>query len=136
MKLIQAMHCIRAELTKQRTAKANQIRGLVAEYGLVAPKELMHLRRALPCWLEDAENGLSARFRRLLNGLWGDLRTLDERIAEVDRQRSWLAQVSPARPRHSLSLGFVPSGMSAPWIFVWQRRPSATGRLPPVSHDS
>jgi transposase len=60
-------------LTKQRTAKANQIRGLVAEYGLVAPKELMHLRRALPCWLEDAENGLSDRFRRLLNGLWGDL---------------------------------------------------------------
>jgi len=39
---IQAVHRIRAELTKQRTAKANQIRGLVAEYGLVAPKELMH----------------------------------------------------------------------------------------------
>ena len=65
---IQAVHRIRAELTKQRTAKANQIRGLVAEYGLVAPKELVHLRRALPCWLEDAENGLSERFRRLLTG--------------------------------------------------------------------
>ena len=75
---IQAVHRIRAELTKQRTAKANQIRGLVAEYGLVAPKELLHLRRALPCWLEDAENGLSERFRRLLNGLWGDLRALDD----------------------------------------------------------
>src|SRR5437868_15509549 len=34
---IQAVHRVRAELTKQRTAKANQIRGLVAEYGLVAP---------------------------------------------------------------------------------------------------
>ena len=45
---IQAVHRIRAELIKQRTAKANQIRGLVAEYGLVAPKELGHLRRALP----------------------------------------------------------------------------------------
>src|SRR5450755_4427360 len=81
---IQAVHRVRAELIKQRTAKANQIRGLVAEYGLVAPKELEHLRRALPCWLEDAENGLSARLRRLLNGLWVDLRTLDERMAERD----------------------------------------------------
>ena len=35
---IQATHRVRAELITQRTAKANQIRGLVAEYGLVAPK--------------------------------------------------------------------------------------------------
>ena len=35
---IQAVHRIRSELIGQRTAKANQIRGLVAEYGLVAPK--------------------------------------------------------------------------------------------------
>jgi len=44
-------------LTKQRTAKANPDPWLVAEYGLVAPKE-MGMRRALPCWLEYAENGL------------------------------------------------------------------------------
>jgi transposase len=37
---IQATHRIRSELIGQRTAKANQIRGLVAEYGLVAPKQL------------------------------------------------------------------------------------------------
>ena len=65
---IQAVHRVRAELSKQRKAKANQIRGLVSEYGLVAPKELMHLRVAIPMWLEDGENGLSGRFRRLLNG--------------------------------------------------------------------
>ena len=45
---IQAMHRVRASLVEQRGAKANQIRGLVAEYGLVAPRELLHLRRALP----------------------------------------------------------------------------------------
>jgi len=41
---IQATHRIRAELITQRTAKANQIRGLVAEYGLVAPTHLSSLR--------------------------------------------------------------------------------------------
>ena len=54
-----AIHRIRAELMTQRTAKANQIRGLVAEYGLVAPLTLSALRAAIPCWLEDAENGLT-----------------------------------------------------------------------------
>ena len=96
---IQAAHRIRSELTKQRTAKANQIRGLVAEYGLVAPKEIAHLRRALPCWLEDTENGLSERFRLLLNGLWGDLRALDDRMAELDREIALIAQSDPVAKR-------------------------------------
>ena len=45
---IQAAHRIRSELIGHRTAKANQIRGLVAEYGLVAPQQLARLRAAVP----------------------------------------------------------------------------------------
>ena len=82
---IQATHRIRAELISQRTAKANQIRGLVAEYGLVAPKHLSSLRAAIPCWLEDAENGLTGDFRSLLQGVWNDLLTLDDRVEEMDK---------------------------------------------------
>ncbi len=41
---LQAMHRIRSGLIEQRTAKANQIRGLVMEYGLVAPRQLLQLR--------------------------------------------------------------------------------------------
>lgn len=81
---IQAMHRIRSELVGQRTAKANQIRGLVGEYGIVAPSGINQLRRALPCWLEDAENGLSDLFRGLLTDLREDLQRLDERVAELD----------------------------------------------------
>ena len=64
---IQATHRVRSELKDQRNAKANQIRGLVAEYGLVAPQTLLALRRAIPCWLEDADNGLTDHFRSLLH---------------------------------------------------------------------
>jgi len=110
---IQAVHRIRAELIKQRTAKANQIRGLVAEYGLVAPKELLHLRRALPSWLEDAENGLSARFRRLLNGLWSDLQALDERMSELDREIALIAQSNPIARRLQQLRGVGPITASA-----------------------
>ncbi len=82
---IQATHRIRAGLITQRTAKGNQIRGLVAEYGLVAPKHLSSLRAAIPCWLEDAENGLTDDFRSLLHGLWDDLLILDDRVGEMDK---------------------------------------------------
>ena len=82
---IQATHRIREELKVRRTAKANQIRGLVAEYGLVAPKHLSSLRAAIPCWLEDAENGLTHYFRSLLQGLWDDLLALDDRMCEMDK---------------------------------------------------
>jgi transposase len=96
---IQAVHCIRSGLIEQRTAKGNQIRGLVSEYGLVAPRELMQLRRSLPVWLEDAENGLSDRFRRLLRALWGDLRALDERVAELDCEIALIARSDPVACR-------------------------------------
>jgi transposase len=125
---IQAVHRIRAELSKQRTAKANQIRGLVAEYGLVAPKELVHLRRALPCWLEDAENGLSERFRRLLHGLWGDLQALDARMAELDREIGAIAQSDPAARRLQQLRGVGPIIATALLAAVGTGEQFANGR--------
>jgi len=88
---IQATHRIRAELKDQRTAKSNQIRGLVAEYGLVAPLTMRALRAAIPCWLEDADNGLTDHFRMLLHGLQADLVALDDRVLDLDRQIEKLA---------------------------------------------
>ena len=91
----QATHRIRSELIQQRTAKANQIRGLVAEYGVVAPIGIGQLRRAVPCWLEDADNGLSDYFRTLLIELWHDLQHLDERVEQMDGKILMLAQDDP-----------------------------------------
>ncbi|MFB3106333.1 MAG: IS110 family transposase [Pseudomonadales bacterium] len=96
---IQATHRIRAELMTQRTAKANQIRGLVAEYGLVAPLTLRALRVAIPCWLEDAENGLTDHFRSLLHGVWVDLLALDDRVLELDREIARLANSNEVTKR-------------------------------------
>jgi transposase len=96
---VQAAHRIRSELMDQRKAKVNQIRGLTAEYGLVAPREILHLRRAIPLWLEDQENGLSPRFRRLLTGLWDDLRVLDGRLVELDREITTIAASDPVAKR-------------------------------------
>lgn len=96
---IQAVHRVRSELMNHRRAKANQIRGLVAEYGLVAPKQLGPLRAATPGWLEDAENSLTARFRALRHGLWDDLNTLDQRIKALDAEVEVISDTHPDAKR-------------------------------------
>jgi len=88
---IQALHRIRSELVHQRTAKVNQIRGLLAEYGLTVNQGVSSLRRALPDILEDAENGLMMEFRKLLMGLREDLVHLDDRVKEQDQAMTKLA---------------------------------------------
>ncbi len=87
---IQALHRLRERCVQMRTGLCNQIRGLVGEYGLVCPKGVAVLRRQIPAWLEDAENGLSDLFRRLLSQSYAQLQSLDAHIAfyteELERQ--------------------------------------------------
>ena len=96
---LQSIHRIRSEHIKSRTAKVNQIRGLVAEYGIVAPIGINQIRRAVPCWLEDAENGLTESFRISLNTLYEDLVYLDERIKVINERIIRLAADDPVASR-------------------------------------
>jgi transposase len=140
---IQAVHRIRADLVGQRTAKANQIRGLAGEYGLMAPQQLHQLCKAIPCWLEDADNGLSVRFRRLLNGLWEDLKSLDIRVAELNQEIATIAKDEPAAQRLQQLRGVGPITATALVAAVGDARQFANGRqmsaalgLTPKQHSS
>jgi len=125
---IQAVHRVRSGLMDQRKAKANQLRGLASEYGLVAPKELLHLRLAIPRWLEDQENGLSERFRRLLRGLWQDLLAFDERIEELDREIAQIARQDPVAVRLQQVRGIGPLTATALLATVGDARQFSNGR--------
>jgi transposase len=140
---IQATHRIRAELITQRTAKANQIRGLVAEYGLVAPKQMSSLRAAIPCWLEDAENGLTGDFRNLLHGVWNDLLGLDDRVCEMDKLIKRLAENHEACVRLQQLRGVGPMISTAIIASVGDARQYRTSRqmaaaigITPKQHSS
>jgi len=125
---IQAVHRVRSALMDERKAKSNQVRGLASEYGLVAPKELLHLRSAIPRWLEDQENGLSERFRRLLRGLWRDLQTLGERIDELDREIEQIARQDPVAMRLQKVRGIGPLTATALLATVGDARQFSNGR--------
>jgi len=125
---MQAMHRVLDELKSHRTAKGNQIRGLVAEYGLVAPKQLYALPQAIPDWLEDGENGLSSNFRQLLQGLREDLVRLDERIAQVNEAIEQIARTHPVAQRLQQLRGVGPLVSTAMIASVGTGRQFSRGR--------
>src|ERR1019366_6048952 len=85
-----SLHRARQEFVKARTAQANQIRGLLSEYGIVIPKGISHIAKRLPEILEDGENELPGVFRLLLQRLGEHLKELDRQVGELEVQiQSW-----------------------------------------------
>jgi transposase len=83
---MQALHRIRERQIKARTALVNQIRGLLAEYGMVIPQGVAQVRQALPTLLADAENGLTWEARQWLEVLAAEWRALDHWLEETERK--------------------------------------------------
>jgi transposase len=140
---IQALHRVRSDLVKQRTAKGNQIRGLLAEYGVVVQKRIECLRVALPELLEDADNGLTGEFRALIDGLRRDLVKLDERVGDMDRQIVQMCRGSESAQRLQQIPGIGPLTASALIAAVGDGRGFKRGRdmaaflgLVPRQHSS
>jgi transposase len=67
---LQALHRIRSRMIGSRTQLGNQIRGLVAEYGIVLHLHLSQVRKALPRLIED-DNPLLSGFG---DSCWRSLR--------------------------------------------------------------
>jgi len=83
---LQALQRLRTRLIRERTGLSNQLRGLLAEHGIVLPRSLAVLRRCIPELLEDADNELSALFRRLLHGGWQHLLEIEVQIKVLDQE--------------------------------------------------
>jgi len=77
---IQALHRLRERRIQDRTALCNQIRGLLAEYGVIMPLGINIIRKEIPMLLEDADNELSHFFRTLLAQSYQQLEEIDEHI--------------------------------------------------------
>jgi transposase len=105
---IQALHRLREKRLADRTALCNQLRGLLAEYGLVLPKGINLLRRRLPELLEDGENGLSDLFRRLLAQSYQQLQALDGYIDFYTQEMKRQSQQDEACRRLQTIPGFGP----------------------------
>lgn len=79
---IQSTHRIRERQITHRTAVANQIRGLLGEYGFAIPQGIHKLRSELPKILEN--NNLSGLMKENICDLYEELKSLDEKIKKTD----------------------------------------------------
>jgi len=85
-----AVHRARQGFVKARTAQANQIRGLLAEFGLVVPRGLWNVHQRVPALLERAADALPLAWRHLIERLLVHLRELDRQVAELESQiQAW-----------------------------------------------
>ncbi|CAL8480640.1 transposase (plasmid) [Caballeronia sp. S22] len=85
-----SLHRVRQGFVRARTAQANQIRGLLSEFGLVVPQGISHIARRVPELLEDATNELTGSFRLLIQRLMEHLKELDCQVRELEVQiQTW-----------------------------------------------
>ena len=85
-----ALHRARQGFVKARTAQANQIRGLFAEFGLIVPQGIAHITTRLPCVIEGATNELPVSFRQLIERLIEHFKVLDKEVEELEAQiKAW-----------------------------------------------
>ena len=89
------MHRIRERIVAQKTALINQIRGLLAEFGIVVKGGAPNLIAELPFVLEDAENGLTALGREQFHLLYQELIDINQRLQNQSQKIEHLAQLDP-----------------------------------------
>lgn len=141
-----ALHRARQGFVKARTAQANQIRGLLAEFGIVLPQGIGHITRCLPAILEDGENELPSVFRQLARRLGAHLNALDRQVDELEEQiQRWhreseasrrLAQIPGIGPMTATALvatigdakQFKNARQLAAWLGLVPRQHSSGGK--------
>jgi transposase len=85
-----ALHRARQGMVKSRTAQANQIRGLLTEFGLIIPQGISHLYQRVPILLDDAKDEVPGVFRQLIQRLLDHMKELDRQANEMELQiQAW-----------------------------------------------
>jgi transposase len=88
-----ALHRMRSQLVKFRTAQVNGLRGLLTEYGEVMPQGKVGIKKAIAEALQHLSDRLPAMVIDTLREQWERIGTLDKQVADIERRLGqWLKQ--------------------------------------------
>lgn len=79
------LHRCRQLAVKQRTAQANQLRGLLAEYGIILPQGSWHLKK-MPALLEEDADKLTPQAIEVFRQLYEQWKTYEAQVQHFDAQ--------------------------------------------------
>jgi transposase len=140
---IQTFHRVRQQCLKSRTALVNQLRGLLAEYGIVLPQGLHHVRQRVGRILAAPESDLSERCRDILRDVLQRSGDLDARMTAYNARIVQVCQQIAPCQRFSEVEGVGPRTATAFYAAVGNAQAFDNGRhvaawlgLVPQQHSS
>lgn len=140
---IQMLHRMRERLNKQSTALINQVRGMLAEYGIIITKGKTSFRKKLPDILENADNELTAKARYIFCQLHEEFNDIERRLKSCDAQVQQEMKSNQVCQRLESVPGIGPVTATAFYAAVGQGKDFTNGRhfsawcgLVPKQHSS
>jgi transposase len=141
--MLLALHRARQGFIKARVAQTNQIRGFLAEFGIIVPQGPKNLEPRMPAILGDAENTLPTNMRQLLQRLMQHARDLRLQAEEIEAEIKRWHERNEASCRLAEIPGIGPLTASALVASIGDARAFANGRqlaawigLVPRQHSS
>jgi transposase len=138
-----ALHRVRSLLIRERTALMNEMRGLLAECGVIAMQGVSALRRLIANVIAGPDERVSDLLREILSEMSERLRLFEERLKRYDRWISELADKDERTGRLMAVPGVGPLTATALIAAVGNARQFRSGRelaawlgLVPRQHSS
>ncbi len=121
---ILVLHTERNILIRERTACANSMRAILAEFGIIMPRTLSQLYKKIPEILEEYDNELSPFVRCSVARQLEHLQGVEDQITLIEQELSRWAKTQPAlpagheSPRSGIDDGDLPCGVSGEWATI------------------
>ena len=109
---IQHMHRVRARITKSQTALSNEIRGIVAEYGIVISQGKKILKE-IPEIMEKTPNQITESGKKIVHALLDEYWLGNKRLSALDKEIEDLVEAHPVCKRLLTIPGVGPITASA-----------------------
>jgi transposase len=94
--VLTALHRLRSGWMRERTARLNALRGLLRELGIFIPLGAREVIPAVWRHIEDADSELPDALRSVFGEACREIREMEARISQIDRQLEAIASQLPA----------------------------------------
>jgi transposase len=109
-----ALHRLRSTWMATRTARLNTVRGLLREFGLSIPVGARHVVPRVAALLTAPETPVPAALHPALQSASEEIRALEQRLREVERQIAALAASTPV-VAHLQTIPGIGRSVPPPW---------------------